>query len=448
MLKRIDPADVTLGMFIHKLEGNWFSHPFWRARFLLTDPRRLARLHASRVPGVIIDTDRGLDLAVPEAAPPPAPAQRAPAAPVRQRLPDPPAPPPPPLAMPSPVARTLHAASGDTVRAFGRASAAADRGLKVVADVFLQLRLGKGIAAASVTPVIDSIMASMQSNPFAFNGLMRFRRDSEAVYRHALATSALMIALGRSLGLPPLDLHAAGLAGLLLDAGISLLPVGDDDTPFDPARLPTEVWHSHVGLGEDFIRRSRLSDAIARACLEHHERIDGTGWPNRTGGTELSRLGRMAAICDAYDWLVSPANGRDGLDPAAALRAMRDDLGAFDPDMLDAFAATLGIWPIGSLVSLRSGRLAVVIDQNRDALDRPLIAVFYAPASGQPIDDVWIDLNTCYGADAIAGPVTIDTLPPSQHAAATAALEAVIAQVAGTPTKKPARPRKSKARAA
>jgi HD-GYP domain-containing protein (c-di-GMP phosphodiesterase class II) len=356
--------------------------------------------------------------------------------------------PAPPPQAPSPVARTLHAAPAETVRAFGRASAAADRGLKVVATVFLEMRLGKGITSASVTPVIDSIIDSVQSNPFAFNGLMRFRRDSEAVYRHALATSALMIALGRSLALAPLELHAAGLAGLLLDAGISLLPAGDDDGPFDPARLPQDVWRSHVGLGEDFIRRSRLSDAIARACLEHHERHDGTGWPNGTAGTALSRLGRMAAICDAYDWLVSPADGRDGLDPAAAVQAMRGDAGAYDPAMLDAFATTLGVWPIGSMVELRSGRLAVVIDQHRDALDRPLVAVFFAPASGLPVQDVWIDLNTCYGADAIAGPVTLDTLPASQVAAATAALEAVIAQVAGNQPKKPVRSRKRKARAA
>ena len=445
MLKRIDPSDVTLGMFIHKLEGNWFSHPFWNARFLLTDPVKLQQLHASSVPGVIIDTERGLDTedsAVDErSSSGPAPAQRRAAAPA-MRLPDPPSPP----NLSSPISRTfissvgngqgkvLSAPPADVVRGFGKAQAVAERGLKVMAHVFLEMRLGKAITPATVTPVIDSIITSVQSNPFAFNGLMQFRRDSEQVYRHALATSALMIALGRSLRLQPADIHAAGQAGLLLDVGVSRLPLDDTAPNRDPRRLPPEIWQSHVRLGHDFILKSRLPEAVARACLEHHERIDGTGWPNAAGGSTLSKLGRMAAICDAYDVLVSGGEGQPGLDPGEALRDMKRDTGAFDADLLSVFETTIGIWPTGAVVELRSGRLAVVIDQHRDAPDRPLIAAFYDPAGRRPIDDVWIDLTTCYGADAITGPGLIAGLPPPCQASASAALAAVMERI--TPSAK------------
>jgi HD-GYP domain-containing protein (c-di-GMP phosphodiesterase class II) len=431
MLKRIDPADVTLGMFIHKLEGNWFLHPFWRAHFLLTDPTQLQALHASRVPAVIIDTERGLDPDRTSAQTRPDTPRHIgahPPAARKTRLP----PPPPILAAPTAAARILAAPPAQTVRAFGRASAVANRELKVVTHVFLEMRLGKAITPASVSPVITSIMASLQSNPFAFNGLMRFRRDSEAVYQHALATSALMITLARSLHLPPLDLHAAGVAGLLLDSGVSLLPTDDDDHPVDPRRLSSDVWQSHVQLGHDFILRSRLSEPIARACLEHHERFDGTGWPHGTGGPALSRLGRMAAICDAYDLLASPGDGRAALDPAEALQIMKGDIGAYDPDILAVFETAVGVWPIGSLVALRSGRLAVVVDQNRDALDRPVIAVFFAPVTGERIDDLWIDLNTCYGADAIVGAGSIADLAPPLQAEARAALVSTLERLTGT----------------
>jgi HD-GYP domain-containing protein (c-di-GMP phosphodiesterase class II) len=438
MLKRIDPADVTLGMFIHKLEGNWFLHPFWRAQFLLTDQAQLDRLHASQVPAVIIDTARGLDPHVPTALPtlPPAPRAVARRSETRHK----PAPPAPTkVAAQQAPARVLAAPPVQTVRAFGKAGTVADRGLKVITHVFLEMRLGKAITPSSVGPVIASIMASVQSNPFAFNGLMRFRRDSEAVYQHALATSALMITLGRSLHLPPLDLHAAGLAGLLLDAGVSLLPPGDGANAADPRALPAEIWQSHVRLGHDFIVRSRLSDTIARACLEHHERYDGSGWPEGKRGTQLGLMGRMAAICDAYDLLASPGDGRAGFNPVEALQAMKADIGAYDPDLLALFETAVGVWPTGSLINLRSGRLAVVADQNGDAMDRPVVAVIYDPATAQRIDDLWIDLNTCYGADAIAGPASIADLPAAVQADAQAALERAVDRLTGDG--KPARRR-------
>jgi hypothetical protein len=431
MLKQIDPADVVLGMFIHKLEGSWFSHPFWRAQFLLTDPADLAALRSSRVPGVIIDTELGFDVEEEDDRPSPAPrvGNRV-ATPYLQRRPaarvEPPPPPPPAPGLVQP--RVLVAPPAEVTRGFGRANAAADRGLKVVTRAFLEMRLGKAIPAATISPVIDAIIASVQNNPFAFNGLMRFRRDSEQVYRHALATSGLMIALGRNLRLAPADLHAAGLAGLLLDAGIVLLPM-DAAQCDDPRALPPEIWRSHVQLGHDFIVRSRFPDTIARACLEHHERFDGGGWPNGTGGGALSRLGRMAAICDAYDLLAWGSEGQPALDPAAVLQRMRADHGAFDPDLLAVFETTVGVWPTGSVVALRSGRLAVVIEQCRDAPDLPLVAVFHDPAAGATIDTVWIDLNACYGADAIVGPGLIADLPRGDQPRATAALAAAVDRV-------------------
>ena len=243
----------------------------------------------------------------------------------------------------------------------------AERGLKVVGNMFLEMRLGKAIASAAVTPVIESIIVSVQSNPGALDGLLRVQRENQQVYRHAMATSALMIALGRTLRLGSIDLHAAGLAGMLLDAGIARL--GRSDAERDPHSLPEAVWQSHVALGHDLIASSGLSEGIARACLEHHERFDGNGWPNRTGGSAHCRLGRMAAICDAFDLMVAGSENRPPLDPVQALCWMKADVGAYDPEILSAFEASVGLWPIGSVVELRSGRLAVVVNQYGDAIE-------------------------------------------------------------------------------
>jgi hypothetical protein len=207
MLKRVETSDIELGMFIHKLEGSWFKHPFWKSRFLLEEGWMLEVLQGSEVKTVVIDTELGRDLRSAQSDPPP----RIPGSP-------PPSRPAPARAMPLP-SPSRFAARISTVREFGTARKIADRHAKVVSKVFLEARLGKGISARNVEPLIDDIYASVQRNLYAFNGLLRCREDSEETYRHALATSALMIALARQMKLAPADTRAAGMAGLLMDIG-------------------------------------------------------------------------------------------------------------------------------------------------------------------------------------------------------------------------------------
>ena len=437
MFKRIDTGDVVPGMFIHKLEGNWFRHPFWRSRFLLTDPEMLDRLHGSAVLAVIIDTSRGLDRATrPPSAPAVVPAStQAGAATVRRRLPmAASAVPPLALAPPAPPAfapRVLTKPPTRVVRSFGRAGAIADRSLNAVTEAFLEVRLGKALEPARVAPIVDTVIRAIQTNAYAMNGLMQLRRDTGGIYQHALATSALMVGLGRTLQLDPISLHAAGLAGLLLDVGVALLLAQGPVTGGDQASIPAHILQNHVEPGRQFIERSGLAENIVTACSEHHERFDGCGWPHGASGLRISKLGRMAAICDHFDLAVSDGFGAGRIDPGEALRRMKADHGAFDAEMLDAFENSIGLWPIGSLVELRSGRIGVVIDQNGEAINKPLLAVFFNPADGRRIENVWIDLNCCYGADAIIGTASINDLPDDLQPVARSALMATINWVTG-----------------
>ena len=228
---------------------------------------------------------------------------------------------------------------------------------------------------------------------------MQCKRDTEYIYRHALAVSALMISLGREMKLPPHQLRLAGLAGMLLDSGVSQLPVDLADYGGDHRQLPQDIGAQHVHLGHDFILHSRMASEVAVACLEHHERMDGTGFPHRKPGADLSLFGRMAAICDAYDTL---ADGAGGLDPAVVLDKMAQDVGAFDPEVMKSFVNAMGIYPIGTVVELQSGRLAMVIDQSASDLASPKVRAFYSLALARPVTPEVIDLAHCYGADSIA----------------------------------------------
>lgn len=412
MLKRISTSDVELGMFVHKLEGSWFKHPFWKTKFLLEDPSMLADLQASDVSGVIIDTARGLDLRPKPVRPPAVTTAPRPAAaivrPTRNR----------PLVSRSPESLPpidLRSTAPQSLsREFGAATRVAGQSRKVVSRIFLESRFGKTIKAATVEPVIEDIFASVQRNPHAFNGLMRCKRDNEYVYRHAVAVSALMISLARHMKLPPETIREAGMAGLMMDVGIGHLPVDLSEYGGDYRNVDETILRQHVMLGYQFLNAGGdIPPAVLAVCLNHHEMLDGSGYPNGLKGEEIDLLSRMAAICDTYDSLVSDTAEGTGMDPAGAVSQMSAMRGWFDPEIIQKFIETMGIYPIGSVVRLRSGRLAMVVGQSPADYTRPRVRAFLSIAERRFIKAEDIDLSQCFGADDIEG-----TDNPEQHGVA------------------------------
>ena len=397
MLKRIKLSDVELGMFIHKLDGSWFKHPFWKSRFLLEDPSMLSDLQASGIEGVVIDISKGHDLRPmpvrPAIAATPTPARPPVRTMVRARV-----------AAPDPQADLRSTAPQTLAREFGRAGQVAGKSRKVVSRIFLESRLGKTIRTDQVEPVIEDIFASIQRNPHAFNGLMRCKRDNEYVYRHALAVSALMISLARHMKLPPRTIREAGMAGLLMDVGIGHLPVDLTAYGGDFRNLPHEILSRHVELGHAFLEAGGdMPAGVLKVCLQHHETLDGSGYPAGLKGDQIDMLSRMAAICDTYDSMVSDTAEGCGVNPATAIGQMNFMKGWFDPEVMQKFIETMGVYPIGSVVRLRSGLLAMVIDQNPSDYTRPRVRAFYSIPQQRLVTARDIDLAACWGEEDIVG---------------------------------------------
>lgn len=394
MLRRIEPSEVELGMFIHKLEGNWFSHPFWKRGFVLDDPRDLAALRHSDVAGVIIDETLG--------AHPPMPASASPSPPSR---------PPVPLHRNVPAKRTGFGrpaiANADPLpiaREFGAARAIAERSRRHISQAFLKARLGKGISIGDVEPVVEEIYGTVQRNEYAFSGLLRCQRDKEETYRHALAVCALMVALARRMRLSQAETHEAGMAGLLMDLGVGQLPQSLEAVEGDYRALPHHLLDQHVLFGHDMLCvAGDIPEAVLAAVRDHHERMDGSGYPKRLRGEDIDRFSRMAAICDEFDYLVTGGFERPPVDPAAAVEALVADDDKFDPEILRAFVESVGVYPIGAFVRLRSERLAMVVDIDPDDHSLPVVRTFHSFATGKPVRGETIRLAQCWGADAVEG---------------------------------------------
>lgn len=383
MLKRIALTELETGMYVHKMLGSWFDHPFWKANFLIGDTNRLETLRASRLAGVIIDTAKGKDARPAAEATPAAAVRAAPgAAPgragaLRQRK----------SIEPPPI---MPVSTQQEVRAAEHIAAAAQKSLS---RAFLAARLGKALNVRAVEPVVRDIYDSVRRNPQAFSSLMRCKLSNEFVYRHALAVSALMVSLAARMKLSDLETYQAGMAGLFLDIGTNYLPKEVAPANGDYRNAGAKIWEQHVILGHRAMENEGIVPRpVLEACLHHHERMDGTGFPGGLKADEIGKLARMAAICDSFDHLLTESAGSTALDPTQAVRKLEEMEGAFDPVILRQFIESVGLYPVGSFVRLRSERIAMVIDEDKEHSNRPIVQAFYSLATGKKIKPVRVVL--------------------------------------------------------
>jgi HD-GYP domain-containing protein (c-di-GMP phosphodiesterase class II) len=221
----------------------------------------------------------------------------------------------------------------------------------------------------------------------------RLKRRDEYTYMHSVAVCALMVSLARELGLQGEQIRQAGLAGMLHDLGKALIPLEVLNKPGKLTDDEFTLMKSHPGHGHELLVEGGGATAmILDVCLHHHEKLDGTGYPKGLKSDEISLFAKMGAVCDVYDAVTSKRPYKDGWDPGEALRKMALWTTHFDSRVFQAFVKTVGIYPVGSLVRLHSGRLAVVIRQHPHSLLKPVVKAFYSTRSNLHIDPVDIHL--------------------------------------------------------
>lgn len=380
-------------MYVHALEGSWFDHPFWRSKFLLTDPADLQTLRSSGVKALWIDVEKGVDV---ETATPPA--DQAPPL-ITDAL---------TISVPAALVQAPASPEQQTCSVqeeLNRARKILNRSRRQVTSMFNEARLGKAVDPQQCQPLVEQISASLARNGSALLSLARLKTKDEYTYMHSVAVCALMVALARQLDLPEDQVHEAGMAGLLHDIGKMAMPL---DVLNKPGKLSDDeyaIMRSHPERGHAMLlaAQTAVSDAVLDVCLHHHEKVDGTGYPHRLAGEEISLLARMGAICDVYDAITSNRPYKTAWDASGSLARMAQWQGHFDTQLLHAFVRTVGIYPLGSLVRLQSGRLGVVIEHHPQQLTAPRLKLFYSVRTRAAIPAQELDLSNPQCGDRIVG---------------------------------------------
>ena len=382
MLRKISTQQLRVGMYVHEVCGSWLAHPFWRSSFRVEHAKQVAQLLA--VSHVVIDTARGLDVSASsdDAAlmdDIEVPAEEGPEAPLDN------------LAEASPL-ETSCSFQQEVVRAT-RLIAQSRTAMK---SLFQDARLGKAVDAETCLPLVDDITRSVDRNPGAIVSLARLKTSDDYTYMHSVAVCALMVALAKQLRLSEADTREAGLAGLVHDLGKAQMPL---EVLNKPGALTTEefaIMKRHPQAGYDMLVEGRGVGPIPLdVCLHHHEKVNGKGYPKGLKGDEISLFAKMGAVCDVYDAITSNRPYKAGWDPAESVQKMAQWTkdGHFDEAIFQAFVKSIGIYPTGSLVKLKSGRLAVVVEQGSGSLLQPLVRVFYSTKANEPITPELIDMG-------------------------------------------------------
>ena len=383
MLKKIRVEQLVVGMHLKEFCGSWMEHPFWRTGFVIVDPKDIDLVRKSSIKEVWIDASKGLD--VPQNVPVTTEVQAsAQVEVVLQQV----------VAPQHLEPRELAPVS--TAVELVRAAKICAESKQAVISMFQEARMGKAVDNKAAQEMVEEISDSVSRNPGALISLARIKTADDYTYMHSVAVCAMMVNLAKQLGLDDLQTRLAGMAGLLHDLGKVMIPIEVLNKPGKLTDAEFTVIKTHPTEGHRLLLlNSQVDPLVLDACLYHHEKMDGSGYPKGLKGDEISLMAKMNAVCDVYDAITSNRPYKAGWDPAESLRKMAEWAnGHFDGKVFQAFVKSLGIYPIGSLVKLTSGRLGVVVSQTTKSLTTPCVKVFYSTKSSMRIVPEVIDLSS------------------------------------------------------
>lgn len=363
--KRVPVSQLKPGVYVLALDQSWFQTPFLFHRRLIKDVEEIELLKKNGIREVVIDIARGIDVDPVSAAS----AATIEAAPGEKEKPAPATTKMRPSLLPEPTLRTVvsELEVGQTIH---------EEALSIARGIFDGVGSGAPVDSPVARQVVTNLLSSVTRCPEANLLLTQMRRFQNELFSHSVNVCVLSLVFGTYEGLEN-EISTLGLGALLHDVGLTRLPRNLTRKIGAFTETERRIMEQHPGLGAVMLKQGGIiPEAARRIVFEHHERLNGSGYPCGLEHAEIAYLSQIVAVTDAYDSMLT---GRNQLaaPPIEVLRQLylQGSAGAFDRDLVERVIHCLGVYPIGSLVELNTGERGIVIAPNRADTLKPTLRI-------------------------------------------------------------------------
>jgi HD-GYP domain-containing protein (c-di-GMP phosphodiesterase class II) len=388
--KCISLSDLRPGMYVLELDQPWIKTPFLRHRFLVQNTEQIDTLRQASVRQVVIDPSRGLDVENAEDSGNLKAARRR----AQNETAKPVPPYPADFKEAGEVARET---SREVVRA---ARAIRNDAVTSIRNLFSGTKTGIPLEAPALKGVVRCLVLNLLEHPAATTIMMHLegmQQTHRCVYEHAVDVCVMSMMIGRAHRLRPHEIDHLGLGALMHDLGEIDLP-GHLQRPAGRFTEQEEaLFREHPRRGNAILSRSTgVPEPVHRIVWEHHERVDGSGYPYGLHGSQISLLSQIVGLADQYDGMVTRRDGRRQLSGAEAMRQLYQSGidGRFDQSLVERMIECLGVYPVGSLVALNTGERAWVIAGDTQNRLKPWVKLVWDRRGAQRYTSEIVDLSS------------------------------------------------------
>lgn len=360
MIKRIPVSALKVGMYVSDLNSDWIPHSNFQKKGRIGSDKVVEKIKALGVTEIYIDTVRGADAAdAPTAAEIDQQNERKLAQAGEQ----------------APLNRPTVGLQDE----MNNAAKVHDEAIILVDGVLRDVKLSKAIDLESIDSLAEDMLDSLFRNHNALACLGCIRDKDSYLMEHSVNLSVLISIFGKSINLKRSTLQQTIAGALLHDIGKIMIP---DEVLHKPGKLTDDefsLMKKHVVFGQQYLEAIEgVSPLTIKVAAQHHERMDGTGYPCGLTGDEISSHGRMAAIVDVYDAITADRCYHKGMTPTMAIKKLLEWSDShLDATLVHHFIRCIGIYPVGSLVLLESGRLGAVVEANEFEQRLPVVRIMY-----------------------------------------------------------------------
>ena len=357
-LESVSADRLCIGLYVH-LDSGWMSHPFLFNQFKIKNQAQLDTLRRLGIKNFRYDPSRS------DAQPLSTPSTTA-STPIANAEED------EQFALKRQRMAQLREIRNDISRTEHEFIRTAD----TVRNITRNLHSQPEQAYQDTTRLVDQMLADMLSKSDLLLHAMSSKLGND-IYFHSLNVTVLCMMLARAIELTPEESRDLGIAAMLHDAGKNEVPYSIRSKQ-EPLTAPERhLLEQHCMIGTTFARKMGASDTALTLILQHHEYLDGSGYPNKLSGDRISRPARALVIVNLYDNLCNPIHAANAMTPSEALSRMFSQHKAqLDPTILQTFIRMLGIYPPGSIVQLSNQMPGLVLSVNPASPLRPEILVY------------------------------------------------------------------------